>query len=89
MRKAARKDLELKLGDAKAAANMLQRRLGEATHKAAQEAASQAAQLAEHTPGHPSPSPSPSPNQAAQLGEHKAALAWAMGELVHEAQARP
>ena len=85
MRKAARKDLELKLGDAKAAANMLQRRLGEATHKAAQEAASQAAQLAEHTPGHPSPSP----NQAAQLGEHKAALAWAMGELVHEAQARP
>ena len=44
------------------------------------------------TPGyphhHPHPHPSPHPNQAAQLGEHKAALAWAMGELVHEAQAR-
>ena len=43
------------------------------------------------TPGyphhHPHPHPSPHPNQAAQLGEHKAALAWAMGELVHEAQA--
>ena len=48
MRKAARKDLELKLGDARAAANMLQRRLDEATHKAQQEAASQAAQLSEH-----------------------------------------
>ena len=57
MRKAARKDLDLKLGDAKAAANMLQRRLAEATHKAAQGAASQAAQLAEHNAWVPSPSP--------------------------------
>tara|TARA_B100000780_G_scaffold36198_1_gene22568 strand:+ start:430 stop:615 length:186 start_codon:yes stop_codon:yes gene_type:complete len=61
VRKAARKDLDLKLGDAKAAANMLQRRLAEATHKAAQGAASQAAQLAEHNAWVPSPSPSPSP----------------------------
>ena len=34
----------------------------------------------------PGPDPDPDPSQAAQLGEHKAALAWAMGELVHEAQ---
>ena len=57
VRKAARKDLDLKLGDAKATANMLQRRLAEATHKAAQGAASQAALLGEHYAWAPSPSP--------------------------------